>query len=51
VRDDKASEYISEWAGTDSESITIANLISNDSGRHWDFDTSTNQLLHDAVRG
>ena len=35
--DDRASEYIPQWAGTPSEDITIRNLISNDSGRHWDF--------------
>lgn len=33
---DPASEYISEWVGTASESVTVKNLISNDSGRHWD---------------
>jgi len=26
-----------EWAGTDSDLIKIRNLISNDSGREWDF--------------
>jgi len=31
--DDKASEYITAWQGTPSEDVTIANLISNDSGR------------------
>lgn len=34
---DKASEYIREWVGTDSEDVTVRNLISNDSGRYWDF--------------
>lgn len=33
---DRASEYITEWVGTASEDVTIRNLISNDSGRHWD---------------
>jgi CubicO group peptidase (beta-lactamase class C family) len=33
--DDKASEYIDAWVGTDSEDVTIANLVSNDSGREW----------------
>lgn len=33
--DDKASNYITEWAGTDSEDVTIRNLLSNDSGRSW----------------
>jgi len=33
---ERASEYIPEWEGTASEDVTIRNLISNDSGRHWD---------------
>ena len=36
---ERASEYITEWVGTASEDVTIQNLISNDSGRHWDFIT------------
>jgi CubicO group peptidase (beta-lactamase class C family) len=35
--EDSASEYITEWAGTESDVVTIRNLISNDSGRQWDF--------------
>ncbi|MEZ5171001.1 MAG: serine hydrolase [Acidimicrobiia bacterium] len=34
-----ASDYITEWQGTDSEDVTIENLLSNDSGRYWDFTT------------
>jgi len=37
--DDKASKYIPQWVGTASEDVTIRNLLSNDSGRHWDFET------------
>jgi CubicO group peptidase (beta-lactamase class C family) len=33
--DDPASKYIPEWRGTDSASVTIRNLVSNDSGRQW----------------
>jgi len=33
--DDKASEYIDAWAGTESADVTIRNLVSNDSGRQW----------------
>jgi CubicO group peptidase (beta-lactamase class C family) len=33
-----------EWAGTDSEEISLRNLISNDSGREWSFDTDYVQL-------
>jgi CubicO group peptidase (beta-lactamase class C family) len=33
--DDPASDYIDAWAGTDSEDVTVRNLLSNDSGRSW----------------
>ncbi len=33
--DDPASEYIEEWQGTESETVTVRNLLSNDSGREW----------------
>jgi CubicO group peptidase (beta-lactamase class C family) len=32
-----ASTWITEWQGTPSEAVTVRNLLSNDSGRHWDF--------------
>lgn len=35
--DEPASTYIEEWAGTESEDVTIRNLLSNDSGREWNF--------------
>jgi CubicO group peptidase (beta-lactamase class C family) len=34
-----ASDFITEWQGTDSEDVTIQNLLSNNSGRYWDFET------------
>jgi len=34
---DSASTYTQEWVGTESEVVTVQNLISNNSGRHWDF--------------
>jgi CubicO group peptidase (beta-lactamase class C family) len=37
--DQKASDFITEWQGTESEDITIRNLLSNDSGRYYDFET------------
>lgn len=37
--DDLATDSIPEWAGTPSESVTVRNLIANDSGRHYDFET------------
>jgi CubicO group peptidase (beta-lactamase class C family) len=32
-----ASDFIEEWQGTGSEDVTIRNLLSNDSGRYYDF--------------
>lgn len=32
-----ASDLIEEWQGTASEDVTIRNLLSNDSGRYYDF--------------
>ena len=37
--DDPAAAYIPEWEGTESEAVTVENLLRNDSGRHWDFGT------------
>jgi CubicO group peptidase (beta-lactamase class C family) len=37
--DDPASTWIDQWQGTPSEAVTVRNLLSNDSGRHWDFET------------
>jgi CubicO group peptidase (beta-lactamase class C family) len=34
--DDRASLYIPAWVGTPAEDVTIEDLLSNDSGRHWD---------------
>lgn len=48
--DDKVSQYVPSWAGTPSEDVTIKNLISNDSGRHWDFDTDYGGLITAADR-
>ena len=42
--DDPASDYIDAWAGTDSQDVTIANLLSNDSGRQWDAAIDYTQL-------
>lgn len=43
--EDKASEYIPEWVGTPAEDVRIRNLVSNDSGRHWDFQTDYQGLI------
>jgi CubicO group peptidase (beta-lactamase class C family) len=42
--DDPASDYIPEWKDTDSAAVTVRNLVSNDSGRHWDFATDYTQM-------
>ena len=35
--DEPASNFIDEWQGTDSEAVTIAELLRNTSGRYYDF--------------
>ena len=42
--DDKASKYIPEWRGTPSEDVTIRDLLSNTSGRHWDLETDYGKM-------
>ncbi|WP_246076579.1 serine hydrolase domain-containing protein [Amycolatopsis cihanbeyliensis] len=42
--EDRASRYIPAWAGTPSADVTVKNLLSNDSGRHW------TDWVDDAVR-
>ena len=42
--DDPVSAYIPEWQGTPSESVTIRNLLSDDSGRFWSFQTDYREL-------
>ncbi|MFE0021623.1 serine hydrolase domain-containing protein [Amycolatopsis sp. NPDC059021] len=42
--EDKASRYIPAWTGTPSADVTVKDLLSNDSGRHW-----TN-FIDDAVK-
>ncbi len=37
--EEPASKYIEEWRDTESASVTIRHLLSNDSGRFWDFNT------------
>lgn len=43
--DDSAADYIEEWVGTESEAVTIRNLLSNDSGREWNFGIDYVQLV------
>jgi CubicO group peptidase (beta-lactamase class C family) len=42
--DDKASKYITQWRGTPSEDVTIRDLLSNTSGRHWDLVTDYRKM-------
>ncbi|MFZ1438227.1 MAG: serine hydrolase [Candidatus Microthrix subdominans] len=42
--DEPASTYLDEWVGTDSEDVTIGNLLSNDSGRYHDMATDYIEL-------
>ena len=48
--DDPASDYIPEWQGTPSAEVTIENILSNDSGRHWDLGTDYGDLVAAADR-
>jgi CubicO group peptidase (beta-lactamase class C family) len=42
--DDPADDYIPQWKGTDSAPVTVKNLVSMDSGRHWDFNTDYGRM-------
>lgn len=42
--DQPASDFIREWKGTPSEAVTIRQLLSNTSGRYWDFSTDYRQM-------
>lgn len=46
--DDSASDYIPSWVGTESEAITVRNLLSNDSGRFWSIESDYGSLFYDA---
>ena len=35
----RASTWLTEWQGTPSEPVTVRQLLSNDSGRYYDFDS------------
>lgn len=43
--DDTVSTYVPEWRGTPSESVTVRNLVSNDSGRFWSMQSDYRDLL------
>lgn len=43
--DDRVSTYVPQWRGTASESVTVRNLLSNDSGRFWSLESDYRDLL------
>lgn len=42
---ESAARHVPEWAGTPAEDVTVENLLSNDSGRHWDLATDYQALV------
>jgi CubicO group peptidase (beta-lactamase class C family) len=42
--EDPAADQIPQWRDTDSAAVTVRDLVSNDSGRHWDFATDYTQM-------
>ena len=46
---DPASDYITEWQGTGSETVLVEDLLQNDSGRHYDFNTDYVEMAGKAV--
>ena len=43
--DQAASDFITEWQGTDSEDVTIRHLLRNTSGRRYDFAQDFDDLI------
>jgi CubicO group peptidase (beta-lactamase class C family) len=43
--DQRASDFIPSWQGTDAAPVTIRNLLSNDSGREWSATSDYSTLL------
>ena len=43
--DDPVSTYVPQWRGTASASVTVRNLLSNDSGRFWSLQSDYADLL------
>jgi CubicO group peptidase (beta-lactamase class C family) len=42
---DKMARYVPQWAATPSKNVTVRDILSNDSGRHWDATTDYRGLL------
>ncbi|CUU60247.1 CubicO group peptidase, beta-lactamase class C family [Parafrankia irregularis] len=43
--DDSAATWIPQWKGTESEAVTIRDLVSNDSGRQWSLKIDYEDLI------
>ena len=43
--DDRVSTYVPQWRDTASETVTVRNLLSNDSGRFWSLTSDYTDLL------
>lgn len=48
--EDPAADYIEEWQGTESDTVTVRNLLSNDSGREWSLELDYGQLPYASDR-
>ena len=44
--DDRVSRYVPSWRGTESERVTVRNLLSNDSGRFWSMASDYSTMSH-----
>lgn len=43
--DDRVSRYVPQWRGTASATVTVRNLLANDSGRFWSLQSDYADLL------
>lgn len=43
--DDPVADYVPEWRGTASATVTVRNLLSNDSGRFWSMQSDYRDLI------
>jgi len=46
--DQPAADFIEPWQGTPADQVTIRDILSNDSGRHWDLVTDYKTMAVDA---
>lgn len=43
--DDRVARYVPSWRHADSRTVTVRNLLSNDSGRYWSISTDYGDLV------